>query len=195
MDRRLALFIFCISVSTSALEPIHSSFKIGVQPIAFVTAIGGSSSNRVSFLAGFQDSFFFNDWLGVFIGTDYTTRGARLLSGDMASASFLDFPAGVAFSMGSLFFEEEPQFYIHVGLYYAHPLSDLKRDTSVIQEAKGSYGGYVDLEVLYGLSEAFSLGLSVWGKTGFSPAFTESALGSLQTLVEVGVGGVAALKW
>lgn len=188
---------FCLLLATHgfAQSPLpRSSFDfqgiVGLNLLAKIIAKAGSSENRIAPLVGIRGDYFFSDTFGVFMGMDALHRGAKLVGGETARASFLDLPFGITIGHGSWIFPENTTFQTSLGPQVSLPLSDLESNGVLIQQSRHSFGGYFQCTVLAGNRLRF--GGTLWAKAGFTSAFVSSSLGTLKSILELGVGLVIA---
>jgi hypothetical protein len=167
--------------------------KLGLNFVAIALSPLGTSDNRLAILGGAKSDYFLSEVWGFFAGFEVTTRGAKLVSGDAARASFVDLPFGLTLRHRLPLIEGDYVSLSHLGAYYSIPLGHLKTDTLTVQDTRQSWGGYVNFATIFCLSESMSLGFDLWGKWGFTETYQRSLFGNLTTIVEAGAGLVWAL--
>lgn len=183
---RLLVYALLLSLPSQAME-LDPAFYGGANLISYATADVGNSANRVAPLLAWRSDFVFEGGWGVFLATEWTTRGTTTTGGLDASASFLDIPLGVRLSKG---LADGIQIQFHAGGYFSLPLSDLKTATATTQTTQFSYGGYIQTEVDYDIHEKLKLGFGFWYKHGLSDSYKVTTAGStaIKKIVEFGGG-------
>ncbi len=182
------LTVFHIAVTClGGSPPFALSLHSGITVIGKIITQTGDTKNRLAPLVGFGVTYLLTSSTAIFGRVDYTSRGAQLIGGDSAAASFIDVPLGFSFHHGSWFFENET-FVSSLGVYFSFPTSHLTTDSQTIQSSRRSVGGFANLSSHFPVSESWYVGPQIWTKVGLTRSFDESSIGNLKSILELGIG-------
>lgn len=149
-------------------SPLSVSLIVGANLSASLTGNGGTSS-RVSFMGGAELYYFFTPHVGIFLGGHYTSRGEKLASSAVASASFVDIPFGIAFRHGTRLFGSTSESQFSLGGFYSIPFGNLSVTNTQTRSAAGIA---IMAQTLFPVGESVALGFGTWAKFGVAEVVT-----------------------